>query len=92
VLGSGGIDPPFFTWALEVGVSGQFHAQDMASYIHSTEGWVGHRVSLDAVEKRNSFRLPRIELGPSNPSLYSLTHTYIHTYLYNLTAIYEPIV
>jgi hypothetical protein len=66
-MGSRGTTPPFLTLALDVG---EWSASCPGYFIpgdHWIGGWVGPRVSLDAVEKRK-ISCPYWELNPGCPA------------------------
>jgi len=48
-------------------VSGQLHPGETAPDTHSTEGWVGPRLCLDAMAKRKD-PCPCLESNPSHPA------------------------
>jgi hypothetical protein len=55
--GSGGIDPPFLTLALDGGersgsCPGHFTSVEIAPNTYWTGGWVDPRANMDAVEKK----------------------------------------
>jgi hypothetical protein len=73
MYGSGGVLPPFLTFALGedegewlVAFPGHYIPGQIAASTHLFRSGLGLRVSLDAVQKKNPALL-KIELGPSNP-------------------------
>jgi hypothetical protein len=79
--GSGGIAQIFLTSALDGGDwpasrHDCFTSREVVSGTHWIGGWLGLRVDLDAVEKREIFPLPRMERRPSSLSLYRLSYPY----------------
>jgi hypothetical protein len=69
--GSGGVAPPFLTLVLDGGEwsasrPGRFTPEESAPGTHWIGGWVGPRVRLDSMEKRQILPLPGIEPRPSS--------------------------
>jgi hypothetical protein len=71
ILGSVGITPPFLSSVVVGGewsasCPGHFTPREISLCSHWMGGWVGIRVSPDAVEKEKNLSMPGIEPRPSS--------------------------
>jgi hypothetical protein len=84
VRGSGDIAPPFFTSALDGGVSlssrpGHFNPRKTAPGIHCIGGWVGPTADLDAMDWRKICCFD----ANKTPAVQPIAHSYSSSTLFN---------